>query len=286
MPAIAVDPDTGALRGTPPDRRAFTYPLVPLATLSEDARILYRRAGQRLDRDLFAKDWRYKYVSHEEKKSFQPTPRMLDAIAELERAGYATYDTTYGNLFLTRTAPEYSYALGRGGNLITVEAFDSHPMIDNRLLAVLIGGDLETLDSSSGAMTNVRLRTRHDSAVDFEHDSSDTAYLTVANPSLPVFRGLGHFSFVGVLTESRMYPLGTNPDEQSDGDTENRAPALCARCNQVHPFLPGSPPADETPAQPRLVTVQVRPFRAELVHDPSRPAPTHRDAPAEGEGAP
>jgi hypothetical protein len=253
------------------DQEPFDYPRALLASLSADAQRMYSLGqGRKLDRDVFDATRRRSHVPPDEAKAFQATERMLAAIAELEAARLATYDTTYGPVLrVTRVHERYTFAQGRGSQLIHVRVFDEHPD-DARLLAVLLGGDLESRDTRS-SMSEIAVRSRHENATDFEHDASSTAMLTVRNISQPVFAGYGLMSFTGVLTEANLYPIGVDPLNADDGET--RPGDTCTRCEEHHPFAPFMPPKVDSLSGAHFVTVEVRPFRPYLVEAP--PAFTH-----------
>jgi hypothetical protein len=246
--------------------RAVDYPLAGPSSLSADAQHMYIHGrGRKLDRDVFDRSQRNKYVSGEDAEAFEPTERMLTAIAELEAVRLASYSTTYGPaLRVTRVHEQYTYAQGRGTQLITVSVFDEHPD-EAQLLAVIIGGDLEGRDARRG-VTEVEVRSRHEDATDFEHDASSTALMVVRNISQPVFLGYGHMSFTGVLTEANLYPIGVDPLTADDGDTSPGEP--CTYCEEPHPFAPFQPPKVPALSGAHFVTVEVRPFRPYLVEAP------------------
>lgn len=243
-----------------------SYPLASPASLSPDAQHVYLHGrGQRLDRDLFDPSLRNRFVSREEGAAFKPTERMLAAIAELETARLATYSETYGpQLRVTRVHEQYTYAQGRGAQLIKVSVFEQYPE-ESQLLAVLIGGDLESRDSR-GSVAEVEVRARHENATDFEHDASSTALMVVRNLSQPTFMGYGHMSFTAVLTSAHLYPIGVDPLLADDGDTNPSQ--ICTDCEECHPMAPHLPPKVTSLSGAHFVTVEVRPFRPYLVETP------------------
>jgi hypothetical protein len=255
-----------ALIVTPMNDEPIDYPLALPSTLSSDAQLLHRHGGNaqgRLDRDVFSTE-RVHYVSREDAAAFEPTERMLVAIAELDAAGLSSYDAKYKSLHVTRVHNEYTFARGRGSQLIKVSTFDKYPE-EAELLAVLIGGDLET-QGARDAVPEVAVRARHESATDFEHDASSTALLMVRNISQPSFGPYGRMSFSGVLTEARLYPIGVDPVNESDADT--RPGSLCDTCDDPHPFAPFQPPFVSGLKGPKFVTVETRPLRPYLVAAP------------------
>lgn len=259
-------PARQALSSRPMDDKPIRYPLVPLASLSDDARSIHqhRAGGARLDRDIFDGK-RRSFVSREEGDAFTPTARMLTAIAELEAAGLASYSPAHKSLTITRVHEQYTFARGRGSQFIRVSTFEEDPH-EAELRAVLIGGDLESRDPRSG-MTELTVRTRHEDATDFEHGASSTAMLVLRNISEPVFTGYGRMTFTGVLTEARLYPIGIDPLEADDGDTS--AGEMCTGCETPHPFAPYLPPKVESLQGAHFVTVETLPFRPYLVQDPA-----------------
>lgn len=279
MAAITTDVEHSLLIGTPMSNSPYTVPRATLASLSEDAQFVARHVGQRLERDVFG-DRPNRYVTREEAEAFKPTTRMLDAFAELEAAGLALYEPRWQSLYQTRIHPLYTYAFGRGSQFIRVTTFTKHPQQNERLLVVLIGGDLESKDNSSGGIPTVDVKARHDTGTDVEHDASSTAVLTVLNPTQPVFTLYGHMKFHGVLGDVHLYPFGT--DIESVEDPDSRRGGVCTRCEEPHHFLPYQPPrVDELAGQ--FVTVEAVPFRPYLVRDLSQPYRTHRDRGPEDE---
>jgi hypothetical protein len=242
----------------------FRYPLVGLSSVSEDAQRMHRHGSGsgRLETDPFASQ---RYVSQEERKAFVPTERMLTAIAELEAVRLARYDTKWNNLYCHRVHEQYTVAYGRGSQIIRVSVFDEHPD-EAQLLAVLIGGDLESRDTSRGGF-ETSVRARHDTATDVEHDASSSAQLIVRNITQPNFAGYGRMTFTGVLTEASLYPIGTDP--LLVDDDENSPGEICTACEEHHPFAPFLPPQVKGLEKRLFVTVETLPFRPYLVAAPT-----------------
>lgn len=275
--AITADVEAAVLRGAPMNTVGTMYPRVRFETLGADAQQLYLSAGrQKLDRDVFDPKARTRYVSPSDADNFIATERMLDAIVELERAGYARYEPKWQSLYRTSVHPAYTIAYGRGSQVIEVRMMDAFDDPGGQLIAVLIGADLESSDSRSGSLPEVNARARHATGTDSEHDASSTALFTIANPSPPQFHGYGQMTFAGVLTQARMYPLGTDPAEMSDADT---SPGVCEseRCDAPHPFVPFLPPLVKELSGRPFVRVSARPFRPYLVRDLTVPAPSYRE---------
>lgn len=252
----------------PMDDRPIEYPLVNLSALSDDALHMYKHGGGRcLNRDVFDPKTRNRWITPAEEKAFQPTDRMMAAIKALEAANLATYSNKYGHsLSVTRVHEHYTVAYGRGSQLIRVNTFTDHPQ-EAQLLAVLVGGDLESRDSSAFKVSEIVVRSRHEDATDFEHDSSSTAQLVVRAPAPPVFTGYGRMEFHGVLTEANLYPLGADPLQQSDKDTKYDG-ELCDSCNPPHPYAPFLPPKATWLQGPTFVIVEALPLRPYLVAAP------------------
>lgn len=250
------------------DDRPIQYPLTNLSALSEDALHLYKYGGgRRLNRDVFDPKTRNRYITPAEEKVFEPTGRMRAAIKELEATKLATYSNKYGHsLSVTRVHEHYTVAYGRGSQIIKVSTFTDRPD-EAELLAVLVGGDLESRDSSVFRLSEISVRSRHDDATDFEHDASSTAQLIVHNGAPPVFTGYGRMEFQGVLTEANLYPLGADPLQQSDEDT-NYDGELCDSCEVAHPFAPYLPPKAAWLQGPAFVIVEALPLRPYLVAAP------------------
>lgn len=248
--------------------RPIDFPLVNLSALSHDALHLYRSTrGGRLNRDVFDPTTRNRYISPAEERAFEPTTRMLAAIKELETARLATYSSSHGhNLSIARVHEHYTAAYGRGSQLIRVSTFTDRPD-EAQLLAVLVGGDLESRDVSAFRLSEIAVRSRHEDATDFEHDASSTAQLVVRSAAPPVFTGYGHMRFQGVLTEANLYPLGADPLQQSDEDTRYDG-ELCDSCETPHPFAPYLPPKATWLQGPVFVIVESLPLRPYLVAAP------------------
>lgn len=262
------DDITQAMPVRPMDNRPFTFPLCGLSSLSEDARTMYRSGrGHRLNRDVFDLKTRNRYITPAEERAFQPTDRMMAGIRELEAARLGRYSSSHGHsLSVTQVHEHYTVAYGRGSHLIEVSTFTKHPD-EKELLAVLVGGDLESRESSAFRLSELAVRCRHEDATDFEHDASSTAQLVVRMPTAPVFAGYGRMQFNGVLTETNLYPLGADPLQQSDEDTKFDG-ELCTSCETPHPFAPYLPPKAAWLQGPVFVLVETLPLRPYLVAAP------------------
>lgn len=241
----------------------FVYPTAPFASLSEDARFVYRYAlrnrTSRIDRDIFDKKQRNAYLGHNAPK-FDPTERMSAAFAELQRTGLGSYDAEYGWLRVQQVRDDYTVAHGRGAHFMTVSTFTDHLDYAVRL-ATLIGADFESTNPRPG-VKELTLRARHVDATDFEHDASSTALLTIRNISEPEHMGYGHQRYIGVLAEARLYPIGVDPTQVEDDDTR---PGRCDTCEDRHPFAPYQPPVVATLQVPTFVVVETFPYRPYLV---------------------
>lgn len=246
-------------------KKPIDWPLASPLSLSEDARTMYGGGSQRkLDRDYFDRRARNGYVSREDQDKYEPTTRDLAAIAEIEAAGLGRYSAEYKTLYLTPVDAAYTVAEGRGSQLIRVYLYDAH-LFEKRLLAVLVGGDLESKDSRSGSMPELCVRSRHEDGTDFEHDASSTAILRVVNPTQPTFAGYGRVEFDGLLVEARLYPLGTDVLTVSDADTEAGSVCDDGTCKKPHPFVPFQPPEAEGLRSPQIVHVECVPIRSYAV---------------------
>lgn len=251
----------------PMNERPIEYPLVNLSALSDGALHMYKHGGGRsLDRDVFDPKARNRFVSAVEERTFQPTDRMMEAIRELEAGKLATYSSKYGHsLSVIRVHEHYTVAFGRGSQLIQVSTFEDYPE-ESELLAVLVGGDLENRETGPIRVGEIAVRSRHEDATDFEHDASSTAHLTVRFNGAPTFSGYGKMEFYGVLSAANLYPLGTDPLNQSDADTKYDG-ELCDTCETPHPFAPFLPPAATWLKGPTFVKVEVFPLRPYTVAD-------------------
>lgn len=257
----------------------ISYPRASLRSLSAEARQLLRWGanGGRIDHNPLDKSRRIGFISQEDRAAFQPDEALLAVISELETAGMAQYDAKYRSFTTTLVHPEYTVAEGRGSQLIRVSTYSENPDYDKRLLAVIIGADLEERDSRRGEVT-YDIRARHESATDFEHDASSTAWLTLSHPSNPVFGRYGRVELTAVLTEAHLYPLGTDPLEASDADTDSKEMCTSEHCSVPHPFAPFQPPVVASITTPTFVHIEMLPHRPYLVEDPAGITP--HEAPA------
>lgn len=248
----------------------ISYPRASPRSLSSNARKLLRweTHDSRLDRNPLDRRSRSAYVTREEGDAFQPDAELLAAIVELETAGLASYDPKRKSLRLTQVHPDYTVAQGRGSQLIRVSTYAEHPDFDRRLLAVLIGADLEERDLRRNESA-FDIRARHENAVDSEHDASSTALLTLSNPSKIAFGRYGRVELTAVLTEARLYPIGVDPLEQSDADTNGERWCTSEHCPESHPFAPYQPPKVASITVPTLVHIEMLPHRPYLVEDPA-----------------
>jgi hypothetical protein len=243
------------------NEKPIEWPLASPSSLSEDAQIMYKSTrGGKLNRDIFDSKTKNRYISPAEEKTFEPTDRMMTAIRELEEVRLAKYSNKYGhNLSLNRVHEHYTVAFGRGSQLIRVSTFAKYPD-ESELLAVLVGGDLENRGGRDKSVGEITVRSRHETATDFEHDASSTAHLVINLPTAPSFSGYGGMEFQGVLTSANLYPLGTDPLKQSDNDTRYDD-ELCETCEIPHPFAPYLPPSATWLQGPTFVIVDVLPLR-------------------------
>lgn len=279
------EPTTAARPVHPMDNDPIGYPLTLPSSLSADAQIMYRYGRHsRLTRDVFDPKTRNSFMTQAQEKAFEPTERMLAAIAELEEAQLASYSSKYGHsLQVTEVHEHYTVAFGRGTQLIRVSTFSEHPD-EKQLLAVLVGGDVEGRDSQRSGITEVSVRARHEDATDVEHDASSTAVLTVRMPTPAVFSGYGRVEFQGVLSEARLYGAGVDPLTQNDEDTISGE--MCTECETPHPYAPYQPPVAAWLDQPTLVSVELLPLRPYLVADQEPESPSmSTDEPASSSNA-
>lgn len=242
---------------------ALTWPRASLASLSVDARRMYANGASgmivhdRLDPTV---DRHPAWIPPAERIPYELNARDLAAIAELVEAGLARHGEDSLYLHFVKVSKHFTMAEGRGSQFISVSLCNEHGT-EGRLLAVLIGADLE-MRSREDIPTTI-LRARHETATDFEHDAASSAYMTIANPT-PLRAGMyGGLSFMGVLTSANLYPLGTDPLTQSDEDTD--AGEICDQCPDRHPFAPYLPPEVESLTGMRWVIVETIPIRPYLV---------------------
>lgn len=246
------------------DQKPIDWPTAQPSALSEDAQTIYRYAdsGRPLSRDYLDPKARRRYVSQEEGSSYEPSERVLAAIAELKAVGLADFKRKDKFLFINRVSENYTVAEGRGSQLIRAYIRNEETMTA-KLLSVFVGGDIESRDSRSGEIPELTVRVRHATATDPEHDAASTALLTISAPTFPSFTGYGRMTFKGFLTEAWLYPMGTDPLVQDGLDPED----LCSHCDEAHPFAPYLPPRVELPLSHRgtVVEIECLPLRPYLV---------------------
>lgn len=267
---------TAALPVRPMNDQPLRYPVASLRDLSQDARFLYgylceNWPSDRLDRDIFDPACLDNFIPAARGEAFQPTDRMEKAIEELVSMELAVVSPGSRRVRIKRVHENYTVAVGRGSQLIRVSTFDDFAL-DSVLLAVIVGGDLESRQSAAGASSEIAVGSRHEDATDEEHSPARTSRLVIWNPSIPAFNGNGEMSFDGVLVDANLYPLGADPLKQVDADT-GRSQQICTDCSRAHPFAPFLPPKADWLAQPALVHVEVLPLRPYLVADPPAPHP-------------
>ncbi len=247
------------------DQEPISWPSAGPEGLSEDAQTIYRRAesGRPLTQDWLDPKAGRRWISQQEKDSYEPSERVLAAIEELKSVGLASYDSSY--LFLNRVSKHYTVAEGRGSQLIRVYLNDSDSM-DRVLLAVLVGADLESQDIRSNSMPRIVARARHATATDEEHSAASTALVEISAPTNPVFNFYGEVTFKGFLTGLNLYPLGADPLSWGENDPED----LCdyeAEDHDEHPFADYMPPKVELQptAKGTIVEIECLPYRPYLV---------------------
>lgn len=239
-----------AVEVTPMNDRPFTYPTSGMQGLGEDALNLLRRGHDwQVDCDPFE---RPRFISREERDAYRPSERVKAAMDELAQAGLATLGG--GTFNPIQVSEEYTVANGRGSLFMKV-TLDGR---DGPLLATLIGADIEPKDFNGYSIPSWVLRSRHESATDFEHDASSTAWIEVLAPTNVVPGMYGGMSFFGTLGGVRIYPLGTDALQEEDEDTQCDTEP-CDRCDEPHLFAPYMPP--ELNMKGRIVHVQTYPMR-------------------------
>lgn len=240
------------------------WPLAQPSTLSEDAQTVYRYAdsGRRLSRDYLDPKARRSYVSREDEAAYEPSERILAAIDELVAVGLADFKRKDRFLYIHRVEENYTVAEGRGSQLIKAYLRDEETH-ETSLLAVFVGGDIESRDNRGGEIPELTVRVRHATATDVEHDAASTAQLVIAAPTFPTFFNGGRVSFKGFLTEANLYPLGTDPLTQEDFDPSE----LCDQCEKPHPYAPYLPPKVQLPLTSKGTVVEIvcLPLRPYLV---------------------
>lgn len=249
-------------------KKAIDWPVALPSSLSEDAQTLYGSGATRtLDRDPFDRAIRNRFVPREEQEAYVASERVLVAAAELNSAALGSYEPEYRTLYATAVHEHYTFAEGRGTQLIHVYALDPGGYVDKRLLAVLVGADIESRSNTGRYdISETWVNARHWDATDAEHDASSTALLKILNPTAPTFTGYGRMAFTGLLVEAHLYGLGVDPLTVGDGDVDPGD--VCTDCKKQHPFAPYQPPKiDSISERPILVQVECLPIRPYLVQD-------------------
>ncbi len=221
----------------------MSYPTVPITTLSDNARWLYRRAGTTLtlDRD-WLQDHAHRmspYASHPKlmlDPDFQPGYQLSAAVGELTAAGYLWH--SHGNVFgVRRVDPEvYTIAIGDGPWTIEVSRVDRPGLTasqseDGVLIAVLEGAELSTRSDSGFGSPELHLNVLVPGARDIEHDPAYAAAITLQLPTFPQIYGR-RLIFWGVAETAHLYPLETDPTLLDDRTHEPIEHAV--RCNDEH----------------------------------------------------
>lgn len=262
---------TAALPIRPMNDQPLRYPVTTPRSLSSDARFLYEFLSEnwpmdRFDRDVFEPGILDKFIPAAQGKAFQPTDRMEKAIEELVSMDLAVRSLGSSRVRIKRVHEYYTIATGRGSQLIRVSVIDDLAL-DSILLAVIVGGDLESREAIRGNPSEIVLGSRHEDATDEEHSPARTSHLVIRNPSIPAFNGHGEMSFNGVLVGANLYPFGADPLKAVDEDT-GRSQQTCTECQQPHPFAPFLPPNAYWLDRPVFVHVEVLPLRPYLVAKP------------------
>ena len=260
------DQTTRPVRFMNDEARPLTWPIAAPASLGEDARTLYSDGHSiKLDRDYFAPRARSWHVARDTGDKYEPTPRDLAAIAEIEAYRLGSFSKQYKQLSFTPTRDDYTVVEGRGSQYVEVYVHEGESLTERRLLAVLVGADLEMRGAYlRTAMRELVVRARHEDATDFEHDASSTALLTILNPTPAEFTSYGRVTLSGLLTEAKVYSLGVDPLAQSDEDMQ--AGEVCTACFPAHPFAPYLPP-ELLPlgGRPLVVDIECLPIRPYLM---------------------
>lgn len=111
LPAVQ---QTGTM-GNP--EHPLDYPTMMPSALSEDAQMVYENSARlfrNVDVDLLDPKAHLRYVSEADRNKFEPSQRVLAAIAELEEARIATYRPDSRSLVVTR-APSATPSLPVAG---------------------------------------------------------------------------------------------------------------------------------------------------------------------------
>lgn len=135
-----------------------------------------------------------------------------------------------------------------------------HPR-DSIALARVIGGEFVTMDS--GRLPQWLIRASGDTT-DFEHDTSSFIRLEIMNPV--VISAYEETTYIGMLADAQLWPLGVDPMTQGDSDTQ---PGMCDGDpgqpgeHAPHPFAAYRPPdRDEVQAiLPSFVIITTVPIR-------------------------
>lgn len=247
----------------------MTHPTMLLSALSEDAQQLYN--SRISEEDMYSsltslkldRDWLAPNAARLSTNAFRPelrldpefTPdaRLLSAVEELVKAGYAaqSWGDTRSYSLVRIDSSVYTVAQGDGPWDIRISRVpaprdNSH---QGTLLAVLEGAYLETQNGPN----ELRLQVPVPRARDEEHDRATAASVTVFMPTFPTIYGR-QLSFHGMAAAAHLYPLGTDPTliDPRDKSVLLDAPVTCdhEQCQGVdddgrdltHVFAPYLPP--------------------------------------------
>lgn len=203
-------------------------PTRPLTELSEAARALHDEVARR---DRYARD-----------RLDLSGPDRWAAAGELADAGHGTvYDSAhpeYRAFHLARLHPAFSEAFGGTGWTVEVAVHDrAHPERDGQVLLRGVGATVEDLDRTADRhLPRQRIRIRHGSATDFEHDACHLADLEIEHPGGHAFHPDGTVRLWATLVSIRAYATLDAPvsDAESSG--------TCTRCDPPHPVRAYQPP--------------------------------------------
>lgn len=182
-----------------------------------------------------------------------PYPYSVEIVTEEDRlAAEDVVAAGLGRLSSYSDGTVHLTVVRTAGNLVIAD--DEAPVTDDsqsRLVAVVratindesvvmavLKGAQVTFTSQNG-MPVAAVSVLHSSGTDVEHDASYIAKLTVLSPVMQFIRDCGT-SFVGFLTESRLYPAGVDPKTVGNANIDPSEVCEEKDCSNGinHPIIP------------------------------------------------
>jgi hypothetical protein len=213
--------------------------------------------------------------------TFNPfTDDELKCTKALVAAGLATYNRSRfpdgggGDYVWINTLWKYASVARDGSDYdwyATVHVLDEKLGARDRngvIIAFLHGAELDRRDGDT-PFPEWRLRVKHVTATDFEHDAVHLANFQLLQVVIDQFSHFGGLTVMGILGEAEMYGRGNDPIENKTPDDENDSNWCDGWPNEngshtPHPFAPYTVKDDEHKARlakfkGRLVRIEMTP---------------------------